>query len=82
MLKKMKPYHVLSFATGATAIPAGGWPSRPRIYFKHDSATSYVKASTCALKLVIPVTTTNMCLTNFLFVMAYSLAHGATFSDI
>lgn len=82
MAGRLRPYHVLAYATGAKAAPVVGWPSKPKILFDHSANMSYVKAGTCALRMTIPVTETNLNLRSFLLVMGISMAHGATFSDI
>lgn len=86
MAGKLDPFHILAYVTGSRAVPAGGWPSRPRIEFDHNQLKeergSYPRTSTCALRLTIPITPTNQNLEGFVFVMAYSMAHGGTFSDI
>jgi len=48
---------VLRFATGADAIPAGGFPDRPAIDFDHSSSAvgRLPTANTCACTLTFPV---------------------------
>lgn len=79
---KLRPHHLLSYATGCIATPGSGWHTKPTIQFKHSSDSSYLSASTCALRMDIPITESNLDLNSFLFVATFSLVHGATFSTI
>jgi hypothetical protein len=48
---------VLRFATGSDAIPAGGFPERPSVYFDHSSSAvgRLPTANTCSCRLTFPV---------------------------
>lgn len=80
-MNKLRPHHLLSFATGATSQPGSGWPSKPGIEFDHAAnQMSFPRSNTCGLTLTIPVSETNANLLGFFFTMAYSLCHGGMFS--
>lgn len=79
---KIKPHHFLVFATGASQVPATGWPAKPSIIFEYSPTTSYIKASTCGLRVTVPISESNKSLEGFVFAFGVSLAHGATFSKI
>ena len=41
-VQKLKPIHLLQFATGATSAPVRGWSSRPKIGVDHQAPTSMI----------------------------------------
>lgn len=82
-VRKLTPVHFLQFATGATNVPACGWsPKPPQIMFDHLQGDSMLRASTCSLKLTVPVNECTKNLTSFMFAFCISLVHGATFSAL
>ena len=80
LAEKLKPHHIMQFATGATSIPGCGFGNKPTINFIKNSDDSYLQTSTCSCRLSIPVTETTKDLNGFIFVVLVSLSHGGTFT--
>lgn len=81
LAEKLKPHHILQYATGAAGMPGSGFGVKPTITFNApDDGDSYIHTSTCACRLSLPVTNTTKDMNGFIFVMLVSLSHGATFS--
>ena len=80
---ELKLNHILrTLYTGAKAVSAGGWTKRPQILFDHDGQSSYVRTSTCAVTVTVPVTEANKVLRSFIFSLCSSLSHVHTFSTV
>lgn len=80
--KRLKPHHLLIYATGANTVPCSGWNLKPKIEFKHGLQSSFMSASTCSLKFVLPITESNKDLQGFMFALCVTLSHMGTFSDV
>ena len=79
--RRVKPKHVLAFATGSAVVPTGGFLTHPKIAFIHGEG-SLPTASTCSRELVLYVNKTSLDQDEFFLSMVKSLMNGVVFSAL